>query len=60
MEPVETTMTEDQILAKYSNDGLRRNLLPRSTKKLNMEFDENYRHMSKADRDVFLDKHWPE
>jgi hypothetical protein len=51
-------MTEDETLAKYSTPGLKRNQLTRTAKKLNMEFDEQYRHMNAAERDAFLDKHW--
>ena len=53
-------MTEEEILAKNSTPGLRRNILPRSAKKLNMEFDSNYAHMTPADRDDFLDRLYPE
>lgn len=52
--------TETEVLEKYSTPGLRRAQLTRSAKKLNMEFDENYRAMTKQDRDAFLDKHFPE
>lgn len=58
MEPAQEPMTEEEVLAKYSTSGLRKNSLTREAKKLNMEFDENYRHMTKQERDEFLDKHW--
>jgi hypothetical protein len=51
---------EEEILTKHSTSGLRRNVLPREAKKLNMEFDENYRHMTIAERDELLDKLYPE
>ncbi len=51
---------EEEILAKHSTDRLRRNILPRESKKLNMEFDENYRHMTKTERDELLDQLYPE
>lgn len=53
-------MTEDEILAQYSTPGLRRNQLTRTAKKINMEFDERLKGMSIAERDEFLDKHFPE
>ena len=53
-------MTEEEILAKHSSPNLRRNILPRSAKKLNMEFDSNYRHMTIADRNEFLDTLYPD
>ncbi len=51
---------EDEILAKHSTDRLRRNILPRSAKKLNMEFDAQFNRMTKAERDEFLDAIYPE
>jgi hypothetical protein len=51
--------TEDEILQKYSTPGLRRNVLPRHAKKLNMEFDAQFNKMTKADRDAFLDELYP-
>lgn len=52
-------MTEEETLAKHSTPSLRRNVLPRSAKKLNMEFDPQFNKMSKADRDEFLEKLYP-
>lgn len=49
-------MTEDEVLNKYSTDGLKRNILSRSAKRLNMEFDPQYDKMTKQERDEFLDK----
>lgn len=61
MESLEGALSyEEEILAQYSTSGLRRNELIRSAKKLNMEFDENYRHMSKAERNELLGKLFPE
>lgn len=51
---------EDGILAKHSTDSLRRNTLPRSAKKLNMEFDAQFNKMTKVERDEFLDAIYPE
>lgn len=51
---------EEEILARHSTPNLRRNILPRSAKKLNMEFDSNYAHMTPAHRDEFLDKLYPD
>ena len=53
-------MTEEETIAKHSTPSLRRNVLPRHAKKLNMEFDAQYNWMTKADRDEFLDKLYPE
>lgn len=53
-------MTEEEPLAKHSTPDLRRNVLPRQAKKLNMEFDSQYAHMTRAERDEFLDKLYPE
>ena len=53
-------MTEDEILAAHSTPGLRRNVLPRQAKKLNMEFDAQFNKMTKAERDEFLDKLYPD
>ena len=53
-------MTEDEILAAHSTPGLRRNVLPRYAKKLNMEFDAQFNKMTKAERDEFLDKLYPD
>jgi hypothetical protein len=57
---IDLLMTEEEILAKHSTDRLRRNILPREAKKLNMEFDGQFIKMTKADRDEFLDKLYPE
>lgn len=51
---------EEEILAAHSTPGLRRNILPRSAKKLNMEFDARFNKMTKVDRDEFLDKLYPD
>ncbi len=51
---------EEEILAANSTSSLQRNVLPRSTKKQNMEFDENYRYMTRKERDEFLDKLYPQ
>lgn len=48
-------MTEEETLAKHSTPRLRRNVLPREAKKLNMEFDANFNRMTPAERDEFLD-----
>ena len=53
-------MTEDETLAAHSTPGLRRNVLPRSAKKLNMEFDPQFNKMTKSERDEFLDAIYPE
>ena len=53
-------MTEEETLAKNSSPNLRRNILPRSAKKLNMEFDAQFNKMTKAERDEFLDKLYPD
>lgn len=53
-------MKEEERLAKYSNANLRRNILPREAKKLNMEFDPLYSDMNQVDRDALLDKLYPE
>lgn len=53
-------MTEEEILARYSTPGLRRNALTRDAKRLMMEFDGQYAHMTPADRDAFLDAMFPE
>ena len=53
-------MTEDEILAAHSTPSLRRNVLPRDAKKLNMEFDAQFNKMTKAERDEFLDKLYPD
>jgi hypothetical protein len=50
---------EDDIIAKHSTPGLRRNVLPRSAKKLNMEFDARFNKMTKTDRDEFLNAIYP-
>jgi Protein of unknown function (DUF2829) len=50
---------EDEILERYSTPRLRRNVLPREAKKLNMEFDGQYAKWSKAERDAFLDRLYP-
>ena len=52
--------SEKEILDKYSTPGLKKNSLDRAAKKMSMEFDENYRHMTPAQREEFLDKHFPE
>jgi len=51
---------EEEILAKHSTPNLRRTELPRSAKKLIMEFDAQYNKMTKQDRDEFLDSIYPE
>lgn len=51
---------EEEILAAYSTPSLRRNILPRGAKKLNMEFDAQFNKMTKVERDEFLDKLYPE
>lgn len=51
---------EEEILARHSTLGLKRSQLTRQAKSLNMEFDENYRHMTKQDRDDFLSKMFPD
>ena len=51
---------EEEILTQHSTPNLRRNILPRSAKKLNMEFDAQFNKMTKADRDEFLDTIYPE
>lgn len=51
---------EEKILAKNSTSNLRRNVLPRPAKKLNMEFDAQYNTMTKIERDAFLDRLYPE
>jgi hypothetical protein len=51
-------MTEEEVLAKYSTPGLKRNVLSRSAKKLNMEFDERLKGMTTKERDDFLDRYW--
>lgn len=51
---------EEEVLKLHSTPRLRRNVLPREAKKLNMEFDQNFNTMTKADRDAFLDKIYPE
>ena len=53
-------MTEDEILAAHSTPSLRRNVLPRQAKKLNMEFDAQFNKMTKTERDEFLDKLYPD
>ena len=56
MGPPEKPLTyEEEILAKHSTPRLRRNILPRQAKKLNMEFYANYNKMTKKERDDFLD-----
>jgi len=52
-------MTEEETLAKNSTPGLRRNVLSREAKKLNMEFDALYNKMTKVERDEFLDALYP-
>jgi hypothetical protein len=52
-------MTEEEILAKYSPPRLRRNILPREAKKLNMEFDGQFQHLTRAEREEFLDALYP-
>lgn len=54
-------MTEEEIIInKYSTPSLKRNVLPRATKKLNMEFDSQYNKMTKQDREELLNKLYPE
>lgn len=53
-------MTEDETIARYSTPSLRRNVLTRAAKKLNMEFDGTFSKMTRAERKEFLDQHFPE
>lgn len=53
-------MTEEEILAKYSTPGLRKNALNRAAKKLNMEFDGQFHGYSSKEREAFLDLFFPE
>jgi len=53
-------MTEEEILAKYSSPRLRRNVLPRDAKKLNMEFDGQYSNVTTKEREELLDNIYPE
>ena len=48
-------MTEEETLAKHSTPRLRRNVLPREAKKLNMEFDAQFNRMTPSEREEFLD-----
>jgi hypothetical protein len=50
---------EEEIIAKHSTPNLRRNVLPRSAMKLNMEFDANFANMTRAERDEHLDRLYP-
>ncbi len=53
-------MTRDEeICAQFSTPGLRRSVLPRAAKKLNMEFDAQFNRMDRAERDAFLEKMYP-
>jgi hypothetical protein len=52
-------MTEEEIIARYSTPGLKKNQLTREIKKLIMTFDGQYSNMTKQERDEFLDKHFP-
>lgn len=59
-EPVDVVLpapqpNEEEILARYSTPRLRRNLLPREAKRLNMEFDAQFNKMTIVERDEFLD-----
>lgn len=60
MEPLKEQMSEAEVLDKYSTPGLRKHELDRFAKKMNMEFDALCNHMTKEERDEFLDKHFPE
>lgn len=51
---------EEDVLAKCSTPGLRRNVLSRFAKKMNMEFDAQFNRMTKVERDEFLDKLYPD
>lgn len=51
---------EEKILAEHSTFGLRRSVLSRSAKKLNMEFDPRFNKMTKTERDEFLDAIFPD
>ena len=51
---------EEEIIAKHSPPRLQRNVLSRTSKKLNMEFDSQFNTMTKEDRDEFLDMIYPE
>jgi hypothetical protein len=53
-------MGEEEILAAYSTPGLRRNQLTRASKKLMIGFDAQHSSMSRAERDEFLDRMFPE
>lgn len=53
-------MTEEEILDRYSNPRLRRNILTREVVKLNMEFDSQYSGWTPDERDAFLDALFPE
>jgi hypothetical protein len=51
---------EEEVLACYSTPNLRRNVMLRSSKKLNMEFDAQFNKMTVAERNEFLDTLYPE
>ncbi len=53
-------MNEEEVIKKFSTAGLQRGVLSREAKKLNMEFDPMYNKMTKAERDEFLDKLYPD
>jgi len=50
---------EQSIIDRHTTPGLSRGVLTREAMALNMEFNENYRHMTKAERNEFLDKLFP-
>ena len=49
---------EEEIIAKNSTEGLKRNKLTRSSKKLMMEFDAQYSNLTNPERDAFLDQYF--
>ena len=51
---------EEEIITKHSTPGLQRNVLSRTSKKLNMEFDSQFNTMTTKERDEFLDMLYPE
>ena len=51
---------ENEVLKNHSSPRLRRNVLPKEAKKLNMEFDPQFNKMTKAERDEFLDTIYPD
>lgn len=51
---------EEGVIIRHSAPGLKRNQLTRAAKKLMMEFDAQYSSMSRAERDEFLERIFPE